>query len=85
MSKATDCALCNTPHDHMSRVKTWKNIKACEFVAEKGITGDNHICRLCRDDVGRVLTNSPIILGGKNKGLIMNAVLGVVQTMYLHG
>ena len=58
MSTATDCALCNTPHDHISRVKTWKNIKACEFVAEKGITGDNHICRPCRDDVGRVLTNS---------------------------
>ena len=45
----------------MSRVCTWKSISACEFIAERGVTREEVVCRPCRDDIGRAGKNPSYI------------------------
>ena len=56
-SPAAVCALCQLNHTHVSQVCTWQNTQARDVVAEYGITQDDVVCRPCRDDVRRVMTN----------------------------
>ena len=51
------CVLCEVSHTHMSRVSTWHSSQAYFTVSQYGITEDDVVCQLCRDDVHRVAAN----------------------------
>ena len=51
------CSLCESHHNRMSKVQTWQNAQATQYIQTLGIALDSLICRPCRDDIRRVLAD----------------------------
>jgi len=56
-SDAQRCSLCNGHHTHFSVPNHWKDDQARTYVLEL-VSPGSQICRLCRDDVTKVLHRS---------------------------
>ena len=64
-NKATDegkkCALCYNPHTQLSAPMSWKNIEAQKLaLTSLSLMHQCLVCRLCRDDIGRMVKNPHI-------------------------
>ena len=64
-NKATDegkkCTLCHNPHTQLSAPMSWKNIEAQKLaLTSLSLTHQCLVCRLCRDDIGRMVKNPHI-------------------------
>ncbi len=55
------CRLCNRHHHHLSSPAEWRNEQARAYVLSLQVTPESFVCRPCRDDVTRVLTNSKYV------------------------
>ena len=52
------CTLCLAPHTQMSVPTSWKNVQAQEIAyTQLHLTQHSPVCRLCRDDIRKLLTN----------------------------
>ena len=51
------CHLCQGSHTHISSPREWKNVQAQRYVLSIGMSADSLVCRPCRQDVTRVVTD----------------------------
>ena len=51
------CHLCQGSHTHISSPREWKNEHAQRYVLSIGMSADSLVCRPCRQDVTRVVTD----------------------------
>ena len=56
-SAAAQCELCHGCHGHFSLPKDWKNEQARVYVSSLNVPLSSKVCRPCRDDATRVLSN----------------------------
>ena len=58
MDEGKKCALCHNPHTQFSAPMSWKNVEVQKLaVTSLGLTDQCPVCRLCRDDIGRMVKN----------------------------
>lgn len=70
------CALCCHPNVRMSMFPSWKDMNSQQYALSLGIEAESPICRLCRDDISRLVKNpSSIPRWGKNKTHTLSNVL----------
>ena len=55
------CVLCQNSHSHMSTPSAWKNEAARKLVLSLQVSLESLVCRPCRDDITRMLSNSHYI------------------------
>lgn len=55
------CVLCQNSHSHMSTPSAWKNEQARKLVLSLQVSLESLVCRPCRDDITRMLSNSHYI------------------------
>ena len=66
------CSLCLAPHTQLSVPAAWKNTRARELaLTDLQLTLQSAVCRLCRDDIGRLIETPMSHLGGKNKEMLL--------------
>jgi len=63
------CALCQGSHSHMSTPSSWKNEAAHRLVISLQVSQESLVCRPCRDDITRMLSNSHYIPRWKKRTL----------------
>ena len=52
------CTLCFAPHTQMSVPKVWRDVQAQEIAyTQLHLTKESRVCRLCRDDISKLLIN----------------------------
>ena len=52
------CTLCLTPHTQLSAPASWKNLYAQQVAcAQLRLPQQSLVCRLCRDDIGKLIKN----------------------------
>ena len=49
------CVLFGDQHSHFSTPTSWKSKEACSLVLSLQVQTDSHVCRPCRDNLGRIL------------------------------
>ena len=52
------CDLCQDHHSYISSPKEWKNVHAQRYVLSKGMSADSLVCRPCRQDVTRAVSDT---------------------------
>ena len=57
----SSCELCGCRHTQMSSPSHWGNERACELAASFQINKDSLVCRPCRQDVSRMLTDQTYV------------------------
>ena len=59
--RGNECALCNAPHTLLSALMSWRNVEAQKLaLTDLHLTHQCVVCRLCRDDIGRMVKNPDI-------------------------
>ena len=67
------CSLCLAPHTQMSTPLSWKNIQAQDIARIRlHLTHESHVCRLCRDDISRLVKSPHIIPRWEKTGRKLN-------------
>ena len=51
------CALCLGQHTQLSTPQTWKSVQAQQVALRLHIEQYSPVCRLCRDDITRLVSN----------------------------
>lgn len=51
------CHLCLGHHVQTSQPSQWKSKKACAYISSLGVPVEATICKLCRDDITKVIDN----------------------------
>ena len=82
------CHLCQGSHTHISSPREWKNVHAQRYVLSIGMSADSLVCRPCRQDVTRVVTDPGHTprwgrdVGTRSKNLC--SVLNCTKTSFAH-
>ena len=82
------CHLCQGSHTHISSPREWKNVQAQRYVLSIGMSADSLVCRPCRQDVTRVVTDPGHTprwgrdVGTRSKNLC--SVLNCTKTSFAH-
>ena len=81
-AEGNTCALCQARHTQLSAPISWRNVEAQKLATELHLTDHSLVCRLCRDDVGRM--EKKWNLGGKREREGRIAVFHCAATPHLH-
>ena len=61
--RGNECALCHAPHTPLSALMSWRNVEAQKLaLTDLHLTHQCLVCRLCRDDIDRMVKNPDIKL-----------------------
>ena len=81
----SSCELCGCRHTQMSSPSQWRNEQARELAASFQVNKDSLVCRPCRQDVSRMLTDhTHMYLDGEKRETQIRAVLVTVLRVHLY-